>query len=64
MVKFTRTFSTRYASRINTPFRDDDFAKFNEQEGDIKLMQNQYKQMQLRLESMEQSQLEMQDNAR
>lgn len=44
--------------------RNDDFAKFTEREGDIKLMQNQYRQMQMRLESMEQTQLEMQDNAR
>ncbi|KAF8955458.1 hypothetical protein BDZ97DRAFT_1857834 [Flammula alnicola] len=43
---------------------DDDFAKFNEREGDIKLMQSQYKQMQIRLESMEKIQTEMEDGAR
>jgi len=39
-----------------TARRDEDFAKFNNRENDIKLMQSQYKQMEMRLESMEKTQ--------
>ena len=45
-------------------FRDEDFRRFNNREDEVKLMQSQYKQMQMRLESMQGMQAEMEDNAR
>jgi flagellar biosynthesis chaperone FliJ len=47
-----------------TACRDEDFAKFNERENDIKLIQSQYKQMEMRLESTEKNQEELEENAR
>lgn len=46
------------------PSRDEDFAKFNERETDMKLMQSQYQQMKIRLKPMEKIQEEMEENAR
>lgn len=46
------------------PHRDEDFAKFNERETDMKLMQSQYQQMKIRLATMEKIQEEMDENAR
>ncbi|KAH9484023.1 Tuberous sclerosis 1 protein-like protein [Psilocybe cubensis] len=43
---------------------DEDFAKFKEQENDISVMRSQYKQMTLRLESMEAAQVELEELAR
>ncbi|KDR81843.1 hypothetical protein GALMADRAFT_221714 [Galerina marginata CBS 339.88] len=43
---------------------DEDFAKFNDSENDIKTMQSQFKQMSMRLESMEKAQEESEDLAR
>ena len=45
-------------------YRDEDFQRFNNRENEIKLMQSQYKQMQMRLESMEGVKAELEDNAR
>lgn len=45
-------------------YRDEDFKRFNDREEEVKLMQSQYKQMQMRLESMEGMQAEMEDHAR
>ena len=45
-------------------YRDEDFRRFNQREDDIKLMQSQYRQMQMRLESMEGVKAELEDNAR
>lgn len=45
-------------------YRDEDFKRFNDREDEIKLMQSQYKQMQMRLESMEGVQAELEDDAR
>jgi len=45
-------------------YRDEDFKRFNNREDEVKLMQSQYKQMQMRLLSMEGVQAEMEDNAR
>ena len=45
-------------------YRDEDFQRFNQREDEIKLMQSQYKQMQMRLESMEGVKAELEDNAR
>jgi hypothetical protein len=45
-------------------YRDEDFAKFNERETDMKLMQSQYQQMKIRLDTMEKIQEEMEENAR
>ena len=44
--------------------RDEDFQRFNSRENDIKLMQSQYKQMQMRLESMEGVRAELEENSR
>ena len=45
-------------------YRDEDFQRFNSRENDIKLMQSQYKQMQMRLESMEGVRAELEENSR
>lgn len=45
-------------------YREEDFQMFNNRENEIKLMQSQYKQMQMRLESMEGVKAELEDNAR
>ena len=45
-------------------YRDEDFQRFNNRENEVKLMQSQYKQMQMRLESVEGVKAEMEDNAR
>ena len=45
-------------------YRDEDFQRFNNRENEIKLMQSQYKQMQMRLESMEGVKAELEENAR
>ena len=45
-------------------YRDEDFQRFNNRENEVKLMQSQYKQMQMRLESMEGVKAELEDNAR
>ena len=44
--------------------RDEDFAKFNNRENDIKLMQSQHKQMEMRLESMEKTQEGLEETTR
>lgn len=44
--------------------RDEDFAKFNERETDMKLVQSQHQQMKIRLESMEKIQEESEENSR
>lgn len=44
--------------------RDEDFARFNQRENEIKDMQTQFKQMQLKLSSMEEAQLGLEDRAR
>lgn len=43
---------------------DDDFAKFNDQASQISLMQSQYRQLEMRLESHEKTQAKMEDSAR
>ncbi|KAF8810127.1 hypothetical protein BYT27DRAFT_7186996 [Phlegmacium glaucopus] len=48
----------------NQKLWDEDFKRFNSREEEVKLMQSQYRQMQMRLESMEGVQAEMEDNAR
>ena len=45
-------------------YRDEDFQRFNNRENEVKLMQSQYKQMQMRLESMEGVKAELEDNSR
>lgn len=49
---------------IRCDCRDEDFAKFKEQEQDIGVMRSQYKQMEMRLESMEQAQVKSEELAR
>lgn len=44
--------------------RDEDFAKFNDRENDIITMQNQYKQMEMHITSMEKGLAESEDLAR
>ena len=44
--------------------RDEDFARFNQRENEIKDMQTQFKQMQLKLSSMVEAQLGLEDRAR
>lgn len=53
-----------YSSGTLLRYRDEDFQKFNSREDEVKLMQSQYKQMQMRLESVEGVKAEMEDNAR
>jgi hypothetical protein len=50
--------------RVLSTYRDEDFQRFNNRENEIRLMQSQYKQMQMRLESMEGMKAEMEDNLR
>jgi hypothetical protein len=57
-------FSLLVQSRYWVRYREQDFKRFNDREDEIKSMQSQYKQMQMRLESMEGVQAEMEDNAR
>jgi hypothetical protein len=49
---------------LSNRFRDEDFARFNQREDDIKIMQSQFKQMQLKLSSAEEAHLELEDQAR
>jgi phage shock protein A len=49
---------------LNAGNRDDDFKKFNARGDEIQLMKNQYRQMEMRLESYEKTQEKMEDNAR
>jgi len=56
--------TTRSWFEFITPCRDEDFAKFNDRENDFKLMKSQYKQMEMRLESMEKTQEELEQNGR
>lgn len=44
--------------------RDADFVKFNDRAEEISLMQSRYRQLEMRLESYEKTQAEMEDNAR
>jgi hypothetical protein len=44
--------------------RDADFVKFNEQKENMSLLQSRYRQMEMRLESYEKTQAEMEDSAR
>jgi Tfp pilus assembly protein PilO len=44
--------------------RDEDFHKFNERGKEAEIMKSQYRQMEIRLESLERTQAEMDDNAR
>jgi len=53
-----------WASVAHERFRNEDFAKFNAREEDVRVMQSQYKQMQMRIESMEKLQADFEENAR
>lgn len=44
--------------------RDEDFHKFNERGKEAEIMKSQYRQMEIRLKSLERTQAEMDDNAR
>jgi len=57
-------FNPFHSHLVLTCFRDEDFARFNQREDEIKAMQTQFKQMQLKLSSMEGAQLELEDQAR
>ena len=54
----------RGSAGFTTAHRDEDFAKFNNRENDIKLMQTQHKQMEMRLESMEKTQEGLEETTR
>jgi hypothetical protein len=45
-------------------FRDNDFQKFNARGEEIQLMKSQYRKMEMRLESYEKTQEQMDDQAR
>lgn len=49
---------------LNQPFREADFAKFNKREDEIVQMRNQYRQMQMQLESFEKTQAELEERIR
>jgi hypothetical protein len=49
---------------VNDFFRDEDFARFNQREDEIQAMRTQFKQTQLKMFSMEEAQLGLENQAR